>query len=268
MQSESVADRAHLTDRLFGKMAENRPSGVAIVPGDPDRVRVLAEFLSDVDEFSFRRGYRGATGTYKGVPVYVLSSGVGGPSFERSLVELHLMGVHTVIRVGTTGAMQPHIAPGDLIVNEGAVRLDGTSENYAPLAYPAAAAWEVVSALVDSATAVSGVRPHVGIGATTSSFFAGQERETLAGWFGGKEGVFSAMQRAGVLNFEMEAATLFTLARLFGMRAGAVCAVVNNRLERVMGGVDAIRISCEVALDAVAALEVSAAAAKPAEAQA
>lgn len=243
------ASLEHLTDHLFSPLAEAVTSRVAIIPGDPDRVDVLAEMLESTKEYSFRRGFRGATGTYKGMPVYVLSTGMGGPSLERTLVELRHMDVDTVLRVGTTGGLQEGIAPGDLVVNEASVRLDGTSTSFVRAEYPAAASWEAVAALV-KASHGSGLPTHVGIGATTSSFFAGQGRATFSGWERPDTRILNEISKSGVLNFEMEAATLFTLARLFGMRAGSVCAVVNNRIGGVMGGKESIPIACRVALEA------------------
>lgn len=247
-------DAVALTDRLFTQLTETGTSDIAIVPGDHDRVEIVTSLMENVTSYQFARGFRGATGTYKGKTIHVLSSGVGGSSFERAIVELHQLGVKTILRVGTTGALVPGIEPGDLIINEASVRLDGTSDHYVRPAYPAAAAYEAVSALVDAARE-SGLPTHVGIGATTSSFFAGQGRPTFTGWANPTPGVLDEMVRAGVINFEMEAATMFTLARMFGMRAGSVCVVVNNRLEASMGGKPSIPIACKVALEAAIALD-------------
>jgi uridine phosphorylase len=249
-------DTTRLSELYLSDLSGSLKAAIAIVPGDPDRVETVAELLSGVIFFTLRRGYRAVSGKYKGTPVYVVSTGVGGASLEHIVVELKELGVETLIRVGTTGALQQKVRVGDLVVNDGAVRLDGTSANYARLEYPAAASWEVVSALVDAASGTN-LNFHVGIGATTSSFFAGQSRETISGWSSSRSNaILNEMCELGVLNFEMEAGTLFTLARLFQMRAGAVCAVVNNRLSGEMGGSESVKIACRIALEAASALDV------------
>ena len=243
----------HRPELLFRDLNQTFSAVLATVVGDPDRVRVIAGLLDGPRLIDFRRGFRGATGYYKAIPLYVLSHGIGGPSLERALVELCSLGVKTVIRVGTTGALRPDIRPGELIVNDSAVRLDGTSTSYVRAEYPAAASWEVTAALV-SATKATGLPFQVGTGGTTSSFFAGQGRETFTGWEAHTPDVLGEMQRIGVLNFEMETATLFTLARLFGLSAGAVCVVVNNRATRVQGGENSVPLACRVALEAAVLL--------------
>jgi uridine phosphorylase len=250
----SGKDESRLSELYFSELPESIGSRVAVLPGDPDRVQTLAAMIDTPTFFTLRRGYRAVTGTYRGTPVWVVSTGVGGASLEHVLVELRELGVDTVIRVGTTGALQPGIDVGDLVVNDGAVRLDGTSLSYVRAEYPAAAAWEVVAAVVSAARA-TGIPTHVGVGATTASFFPGQARETFSGWSTRRSReILDEMREVGVLNFEMEAATLFTVSRLFGMRAGVVCAVVNNRLSGVMGGEDSIVAACRVALEAASQL--------------
>jgi uridine phosphorylase len=114
------------------------------------------------------------------------------------------------------------------------VRLDGTSPQYVRMEYPAAAHHLVVLALVQAAEQL-GVRYHLGVSASTAAFYTGQGRP---GW--GEytqsfiEQVLPDLQRAGVLTFEMEAATIFTMLGLYGLRGGSVCAVAANRVTDTM----------------------------------
>ncbi|MEM2522803.1 MAG: nucleoside phosphorylase [Candidatus Bathyarchaeia archaeon] len=196
-----------------------------LVPGDPDRVPKIAKFWDSAREVSCHREFRSATGTYKGVPLSALSSGIGPACMSIVVNEASAIGVHTFIRVGSSGAIQESIACGDLIISSAAVRLDGTSNCYVIPEYPAVANYEVLLALVEAAEALGVCNYHVGITATSSDFYAGQNRPTKTQ----TSHVLPVLQKAGVLNFEMEAATLFTLANLYGLRAGAVCAVYVNR---------------------------------------
>lgn len=159
------------------------------------------------------------------------------------------IGVKTFIRVGSTGAIQRNIRCGDVIISTAAVRLDGTSNCYVIPEFPAVASYEVVMALITAAEELGIINYHVGITATTADFYAGQNRCSPAGHIPLMDNLMPMLQRAGVLNFEMETATLYTLAELFGLRAGAVCAVYANRctdeFDAGAGEENAIRIANE-----------------------
>ncbi|OGG30719.1 uridine phosphorylase, partial [Candidatus Gottesmanbacteria bacterium RIFCSPLOWO2_01_FULL_49_10] len=144
--------------------------------------------------------------------------------------ELCRIGVDTFIRVGSTGGIQKGQNIGDLVISTGAVRLEGTSKDFVIPEYPAVANYEVVMALIESAEELK-VRYHVGITASTDTFYTGQGRPAYKNYFPSfKEHIFRDMQAAGVQNFEMEAAILFTMASIFGKRAGAVCVIIANRV--------------------------------------
>ena len=100
---------------------------LAIVPGDPERVAVVAGLLDDPVPLASTREFTSMRGTVGGAGVIVCSTGIGGPSTSIAVEELAQLGVRTFLRVGTTGAIQPQIEPGDVIVTTGAVRLDGAS---------------------------------------------------------------------------------------------------------------------------------------------
>ncbi len=218
-----------------GEIAET-----VLMPGDPDRV---AKISSHWDEFSEKSSYREHvvhTGKFRGMDISACSTGAGGPSTSNALEELAAIGGKTFIRVGTTAALQKEIELGDLIISSGSVRFDGTSENYVHLGYPAVAHYEVVLALIEACERLN-YRYHVGITATTASFFCGQNRPGHDGfrqtWH---ETRHKDLVAAKVLNYEQEAATLLTLASLFGLKAGAISVAIANRAtdEFVYGGVD------------------------------
>jgi len=200
-----------------------------LVPGDPDRVPKIAGFWDFAKEVSCHRGFRSFTGKYKGVPVSAMSSGIGPACMAIAVNEASCVGVHTFIRVGSTGAIQKDINCGDLIISSAAVRLDYTSNCYIMPEYPAVANYEILLALIEAAEKLSIDRYHVGITATTADFYAGQNRPIPKGTVSPPQDLLPILQKAGILNFEMEAATLFTLASLKGLRAGSVCAVYANR---------------------------------------
>jgi uridine phosphorylase len=171
------------------------------------------------------------TGQIKNEPVSAISTGIGNPAMATVVESLTRLGASTLLRIGTTGCIQPGIELGDLIIASGAVRLDGASQAYVRPEYPAAAHYEVVMALIE-ACEMLGYRYHVGITASTDSWYLGQGRpgrDNYAPSF--SQTLLPDLQQAGVLNFEMEASALLTLAGLYRLRAGAIFAVVANRLE-------------------------------------
>lgn len=201
-----------------------------LVPGDPDRVMKIASFWDESCEVSCHREFKSFTGKYKGVPISVMSSGIGPAAMAILVNEATNVGVGTFVRVGSTGAIQKDIECGDLVVSVGAVRLDGTSEHYIGVEYPAVANYEILLALIEAAENL-GVKYHVGITATSSDFYAGQARPSFSGFKEPEtDNLMQMLQKANVLNFEMECATLFVLGSLFELRAGAVCAVYGNRI--------------------------------------
>jgi len=199
-----------------------------LVPGDPDRVPRISRFWDTANEVSSNREFRSFSGSYKGVSVSALSSGIGPACMSIAVNEASNVGVHTFIRVGSTGAIQRGIACGDVIISSAAVRLDCTSHCYIMPEYPAVANYEVLLALIEAAESLGIKNYHVGVTATTADFYAGQSRPVQAGDVSEAASLLPTLQKAGVLNLEMETATLYTLASLYGLRAGAVCAVYNN----------------------------------------
>jgi len=198
-----------------------------LVPGDPDRVSKIADFWESAKEVSYHREFRSFTGKYKDVPISAISSGIGPACMAIVVNEASRIGVQTFIRVGSTGAIQKEIDCGDVIISSAAVRLDCASNCYVMPEYPAVASYEVLLALIEAAESLGISNYHVGITATTADFYAGQNRPITS--TSHMEDLLPTLQKAGVLNFEMETATLYTLASLYGLRAGSICAVYANR---------------------------------------
>lgn len=205
-------------------------ASLAILPGDPGRVAKIAAYLDDPTPLAAKREFTSYRGTLGGVPLVVCSTGIGGPSTSIAVEELAQLGVRTFLRVGTTGAIQPDIAVADVIVTTGAVRLDGASQHFAPLAYPAVADHHCTHALINAARS-RGHTVHVGITASSDTFYPGQERyDTVSGFVPSHlRGSMAEWQALHVLNYEMESATLLTMCAANGWRAGMVAGVLVNR---------------------------------------
>jgi len=200
-----------------------------LLPGDPGRVEKVVEGWDDHAVVAEHREYRTATGSYDGAPISVTSTGIGSPSAAIAVEELARVGADTFIRVGSCGAIREKASVGDLVITTGAVRQEGTSKEYVREDYPASADDRVVGALVAAAERL-GYDYHLGVTASTDSFYAGQGRPGFEGFeAAGSDELVADLREAGVLNFEMEAAAVLTLANLYGLRAGAVCTVYANR---------------------------------------
>lgn len=203
---------------------------VAILPGDPGRVERIASTMDRGSPLATHREYTSWLGWTGDTPIAVCSTGIGGPSTSIAVEELAQLGVRTFLRVGTTGGIQRNVRAGDVVVTIAAVRLDGASSHFAPMEFPAVADFACTTALVEAARD-RGIEPHIGITASSDTFYPGQERyDTYSGRVTPRlRGSLDEWRAMGVLNYEMESATLFTMCATQGLRAGCVAGVIVNR---------------------------------------
>lgn len=206
-----------------------------LLPGDPKRSAKIAAYLEDARLVADNREFVTYTGYLEGEKVSVTSTGIGGPSAAIALEELVHCGADTFVRIGTCGAMQMDILGGDIVIATGAVRMEGTSREYAPIEYPAVASYPVVHALIKAAEQ-TGVRFHTGVVQSKDSFYGQHEPETkpvsyelTAKW--------EAWKKMGCLASEMETAALFIAGAYLGVNVGACYLVVGNQ-ERQAAGLD------------------------------
>jgi uridine phosphorylase len=199
-----------------------------LLPGDQDRTDRIAARFDTVEHRHRHREFNTATGTYRGLRVSCVSTGIGTDNIEIVVSEiLALVPRPTFIRIGSCGALQPGMELGDLVISSGSVRLETTTNWFVHEGYPALAHYEAVIALVEAAERL-GHRHHVGITATAPGFFGAQGRPIPQLPIRYPD-LAAEMTRQGILNFEMEASALLVLAGLGGCRAGVVCAVYANR---------------------------------------
>ena len=219
-----------------------------LIPGDPQRVERISSLWDSTREVAMHRQFVTHTGKYKGADISACSTGIGGPGTAIVIEELANVGADTFLRVGSCATLKEDIEIGDIIISTAAVRLDGTSKQYVRPEYPASASYEVVLAFVEAAETL-GLTYHLGISASTDSFYLGQSRPGFGGYTQSmSETLIDDLTRANVANFEMEAATLFTLGNIFGFRTGAACAVYANRVRdefEVKGESDVIKCGNE-----------------------
>jgi len=247
-----------------------RPGSVAphvFLCGDPARVPRIARGWSGVTEQCRVREYLVVTGTLDGVRLTAASTGIGGPSTAVLLEELVKLGAHTFLRVGNSGGLDPSLALGDLVVTTGAVRDDGTSRSYVAPEYPAVADHELVGALL-AAGRERGARCRAGVTWSLDAFYVRNAVLTPEGgmasmsagsyWTRTHADRITDMRAARVLNCEMEAGTILTLASLFGVRAAAICVVSDRTPWPGPAAIDLDRNMAEcIAIATTAMLEVA-----------
>ena len=204
-----------------------------IMPGDPKRCAAIAQHLDDAELVADSREFVTYTGYLDGERVSVTSTGIGGPSAAIALQELVHAGAHTFIRVGTCGGMQLEVTGGDVVVATGAVRMEGTSKEYAPIEYPAIADIDVVNALRKAAGKFE-VKVHTGVVQSKDSFYGQHSPEIMPVGYE-LTNKWEAWKRMGCVASEMESAALFIAGSFLRVRVGACFLVVANQ-ERAAAG--------------------------------
>ena len=210
-----------------------------ILPGDPGRCKKIAEFFDHPQMVAECREFTTYTGTLDGVKVSVTSTGIGGPSAAIAIEELSKCGAHTFLRVGTCGGMQEDVLGGDLVIANGAIRMEGTSHEYAPPEYPAVSDFTVTNALAHAAEK-NQFRYHVGVVQSKDSFFGQHEPEVMPVSYELQQ-KWSAWLKMGCLASEMETAALFIAGSFLRVRVGSCLFVLANQ-EREKKGLSNIQV--------------------------
>ena len=211
-------------------LKEGEVGKYVILPGDPKRCKLIAKYFDDAKLMADNREFVTYTGYLDGEKVSVTSTGIGGASTSIAVEELFNIGADTFIRVGTCGGIDINVEAGDIVIATGAIRMEGTSREYAPIEFPAVANHEIVNFLIDSCESFK-ERYHVGVVQCKDAFY-GQHLpenkpvsyELLNKW--------EAWKKLNTKASEMESAALFVVSSFLNTRAGSVFLVVNNQ-ERV-----------------------------------
>jgi uridine phosphorylase len=213
-------------------LGDNLPD-IVLLSGEPERSHYIATtYCQDVQLLSKYRGLNSYLGYLpNGKSLLVATSGMGAPSLSIVVNELVQLDIKKIIRIGTCGSIQPQIEVGSIVISQGALCRQGAALDIAPVEYPAVADPFLTVALVESARRLN-IPYHLGITASVDTFFEGQERidssanPYLQPWL---TGITETYRRLNILNYEMEAGTLFKMAGVYGFAAACVCGVVAQR---------------------------------------
>ena len=215
------------------QVAKGEVGRYVLMPGDPKRCAKIAKYFDDPVLIADNREYVTYTGTLDVVKVSVTSTGIGGPSASIAMEELYRCGADTFLRIGTCGGMQTEVKSGDVVIATGAIRMEGTSKEYAPIEYPAVADLDVTNALVAAAKAKD-YTYHIGVVQCKDAFYGQHEPEKMPV---GYELInkWNAWKMMGCLASEMESAALFIVAGKLRVRAGSCFLVVANQERESLG---------------------------------
>lgn len=217
-----------------------------LMPGDPLRAKFIAEnFLENATLVNNVRGIQGYTGTYKGVPVSVMASGMGMPSIGIYSYELFsFYGVENIIRVGSAGGMQEKIKVRDIVIGMGACTNSNFASQYALNGtFAPIASYKILDTCVDKAKKM-GLNYHVGNILSSDTFYS--DSSDTVSW-----------QKMGVMAVEMEAAALYMTASRLGKNALAICTISDHLItgeatsseERQKTFTDMMKLALEVAIN-------------------
>lgn len=227
--SEDASKQYHI------QVGEGDVGKYVILPGDPKRCAKIAKYFDDAKLVADSREYVTYTGYLDGVKVSVTSTGIGGPSASIAMEELVKAGADTFVRIGTCGGMQLEVKSADVVIATGAIRMEGTSKEYAPIEFPAVADLDVTNALVSAAKA-KGVHYHAGVVQCKDSFYGQHSPESMPVSYELLH-KWEAWKRLGCLASEMESAALFIVAQYLKVRAGSCFLVMANQ-ERDKAGLE------------------------------
>lgn len=225
-----------------------------ILSGDPWRVDTLASFLDEPRRIAFSREYNTYTGTYKGIPVTISSTGIGAPSATIAMEELYECGMEVAVRMGTVMALQDDLL-GKYLIPIASMRGEHTSDHYAPQGYPAVADLELVEAM-NAAVTADGKEYHNGISATFDGFYTNFKHSRLS-----KErdididAKFDELRDLKISGIDMESSCMLTVGRLMGVRTCSLtlATVLEGLKDKLEGEARANAESdlCRIALEGI-----------------
>ena len=215
------------------QVAEGEVGRYVIMPGDPKRCVKIAQYFDNPILVADNREYITYTGTLDGVKVSVTSTGIGGPSAAIAMEELYRCGADTFIRIGTCGGMQTEVKSGDVVVATGAIRMEGTSREYAPMEFPSVADLSVTNALVHAAEK-KGYPYHTGVVQCKDAFYGQHDPMSMPVGYE-LMNKWNAWMKCGCLASEMESAAIFIVGSTLRVRTGTVLLVMANQ-ERAKQG--------------------------------
>ena len=236
---------------LYGKVSPEDVAPYVIFSGDPQRVERVQRYLDDSRHIAYAREFNTYTGTYKGVPVTVTSTGIGAPSAAIAMEEMYACGMRTALRMGTTMSLVDEYL-GDFLIPVASISQEGTSSGYVPPGYPAVADFSLVQNLRDTLDAM-GERNHTCLNCTKDGFYSEMHESKLSRERGlDIAASFVELKNLGVACIDMESSVMMNVGRLMGVRTAVLTvATVLENLKRALEGEERARAEDRLCLAAL-----------------
>ncbi|MBM7871460.1 uridine phosphorylase [Clostridium pascui] len=239
---------------LYLKASEEKISKYVIFSGDPWRVEMLQKLLDDPNHVAFNREFNTYTGTYKGIPITISSTGIGAPSAAIAMEELYDCGMEVAVRMGTIMGLKDGMI-GKLLIPNGSMRMESTSDTYVPKSFPAVANLELVNCMNKSV--VQNNREYInGITCTMDGFYSQMRESRLSKKM--KTNIlntFDEIEKYNISGVDMETSCMLVLGNLMNIK---VCSVtmttVLKNLKEVLEGEDRLKAEqdlCKIVLDGI-----------------
>lgn len=239
---------------LYLKASKEEISKYVIFSGDPWRVEMLQKLLDDPKHIAFNREFNTYTGTYKGIPITISSTGIGAPSAAIAMEELYECGMEVAIRMGTIMGLKDGML-GKLLIPNGAMRMESTSDTYVPKSFPAVASLDLVNCMNKSV--VQNNREYInGITCTMDGFYSQMRESRLSEKM--KTNIlntFDEIEKYNISGVDMETSCMLVLGNLMNIK---VCSVtmttVLKNLKEVLEGEDRLKSEqdlCKIVLDGI-----------------
>ncbi len=196
------------------------------LPGSPERAEKIAAYFDNPKEIAYHREFRTFTGELEGVKVAVTSTGIGGPSAAIAIEELYQCGADTMMRIGSCASTSEKVRVGDIVIPNGAIRMEGVSDHYLPTEFPAVPDFNMLKELERAAMRLE-MPYNVGVTITKASFYSQTRPETKPV----KDEIihkWNAYEAGGATSTSMECSTLFLVAATLGIRSASVLVSATN----------------------------------------
>lgn len=207
-------------------ISKSQAGKYVFLPGSVERAEKISKYFDNPVKAAHHREFLTYTGTLLGVPVTVTSTGIGGPSAAIAVEELFECGAHTMMRIGSCASASPKVKIGDVVIPNGAVRMEGTGLHYLPVEFPAVPDFSMVKELEAAAKKLK-IPYNVGVTITKDSYYTEAAPETKPVYYELKS-KWDAYEKGGATNTSMECATLFLTAASLGIRMSSVMISATN----------------------------------------
>ncbi|WP_418493870.1 nucleoside phosphorylase [Enterocloster sp.] len=225
------------------------------LPGSPERTEKIAAYFENPKEIAYNREFRTFVGQLNGVDVAVTSTGIGGPSAAIAVEELYQCGADTMMRVGTCASVSPKVSIGDIVIPNGAVKMEGVSHHYLPVEFPSVPDFQMLKAIEQAAINL-GLPYDVGVTITKASFYTQTSPQTKPV---GPELIYKweAYKKGGASSTSMECAPLFAVGASLGIRTSCVMASATNyKSGKVKEGSEKVNVEDRAIRTAIEAMKI------------